>query len=77
MPTRLRDGRVLHAARNRDDALRPELMLWDKIVDKFMSNALFSGLVDQQRADEMVRAVERLDACKDVRDFSARYLAHH
>ena len=77
MPTRLRDGRVLHAARNRDDALRPDLMLWDKIVDKFMSNALFSGLVDQQRAD--------MAGCYDfvferwplVKEFTGREVAEH
>ena len=60
---------MLQATRKRDDTLRPDLMPWDKIVDRFMSNALFSELVDQQQADEMVRIVEWLDACKDVRNF--------
>jgi len=70
----LKDGRVLHAVRNRDHALRPDLMPWEKIVEKFTYNAVLSGLVDEAGAQQIVRAVERLDECKDVRQFIDKHL---
>jgi 2-methylcitrate dehydratase PrpD len=70
----LKDGRVLHAVRNRDDALRPDLMPWEKIVDKFEYNAVFSGLVDEAGAQQSVRAVERLDECESIHAFVDKHL---
>ncbi len=70
----LTDGRALHAVRYRDDALRPDLMPWEKIVEKFKTNAVFSGLVDEAEAEAMVRAIENLDQCESIREFVDRYL---
>ena len=70
----LQDGRKLHAVRVRDDALRPDLMPWEKIVEKFKANAVFSGLVDEKGAERIVHAVEQLDRCDDVREFVAQNL---
>ncbi len=70
----LKDGQAFHAVRTRDDALHPDLMPWEKIVEKFTYNAVFSGLVDEAGAQKIVDAVEQLDTCRDIREFVNKHL---
>ena len=71
----LRDGRELEATRDRDDVLSPELHSYEQLVEKFKYNAVFSGLVPEQEAAEMVEAVENLDKYENIGKFIRTYLA--
>lgn len=71
---RLRDGKTYQATGVRDDALRPDLMPWDKIVEKFKENARFSGWLTEEQTNEFVADIDRLDEFADVREFIRKYL---
>jgi hypothetical protein len=69
----LSDGRLLEARRNGHRRFRcPEDR--ENLVAKFKSNLAFSKLVDPRRADELVVAIENIDACEDIRDFIEKRL---
>jgi 2-methylcitrate dehydratase PrpD len=70
----LKDGRELEAWRERDEVLHPDANPYDKLVQKFKYNVVFSGLVDDEQAEEIVRAIEDLDKCKNICEFIERYL---
>ena len=69
----LGDGRLLESTGNGH-----RRFLWpedrEKLVAKFKSNLAFSKLVDPQRADELVVAIENLDACENICDFIEKRL---
>ena len=46
------------------------------LVEKFKHNAVFSGLVDEQKADEIVAAIEKLDECENIGQFVEKYLVY-
>jgi len=65
----LKDGRKLEAWRERDEVLHPDANSYDKLVEKFKYNVVFSGLVDEEQADGIVRAIENLDKCRSISEF--------
>jgi 2-methylcitrate dehydratase PrpD len=75
MQVLLNDGRILETTQNNHRRYR-----WpkdqDKLVTKFKNNVTFSGQVNERAAEEMVTAIEDLDACKNIRDFIRRYLVN-
>jgi 2-methylcitrate dehydratase PrpD len=70
----LKDGRTLEAWRQRDAVLHPDANSYEELVEKFKYNVAFSGLLDQQQIDGLVRAIEQLDECAHVGEFIGRYL---
>jgi 2-methylcitrate dehydratase PrpD len=72
----LKDGRKLEAWHDQEEVLSPTSHTYQQLVDKFKYNVTFSGLVNERRADEMVKAIENLDACERIRDFVRRHLVN-
>jgi 2-methylcitrate dehydratase PrpD len=72
----LKDGRKLEAWHNQEEVLSPTSHTYEQLVDKFKYNVTFSGLVNERAAEEMVTAIENLDACERIRDFIRRYLVN-
>jgi len=64
----LRDGRRLDDARDSHQRYRwPEDN--EKLLAKFGRNVAFSGLLDKPATEEMILAIEDLDACTNIADF--------
>ena len=70
----LKDGRTLDAWHNQEEVLSPTSMTYEQLVAKFKYNVTFTGLVDEKRADEMVKAIENLDKCDNIGEFIKEYL---
>ena len=71
----VKDGRELEAWHNQEEVLSPTSNSYEQLVAKFTYNATYTGSVDQQRAEEVVRAIEGLDRCERIGDFVQKYLA--
>lgn len=70
----LKDGRTFDAWRSKSDTIHPQAFTYAELVGKFKENAVFSRLVDETGASEMVKAIESLDQCSHVGDFIERHL---
>ncbi len=66
---RLKDGRTLVASRDRDHVLRPDLFTDELLTKKYLDNVAFSGLCAPSRAEAIVQAIWKLDACNDISRF--------
>ena len=71
----LKDGRTLEAAHNQEEVLSPTSNTYEQLVEKFKYNVTYTKLVDDERADKMVQAIEDLDKLKSIRTFIDQYLA--
>jgi len=46
------------------------------LILKFKENIAFSGMLDESEADELISAIENLDACKNITEFINKWLVH-
>lgn len=70
----LKDGRTLEAWHNHEEVFSPNSNTYEQLVEKFKYNALFSKLVDEKGAEQLVSAIENLDKCERISDFVGKYL---
>lgn len=70
----LKDGTKLEAWHNQEEVLSPSSNTYEQLVDKFKYNVTFSKLVNEEGADEMVKAIENLDKCAKIATFVEKYL---
>jgi 2-methylcitrate dehydratase PrpD len=70
----LKDGRTLEAWRDRDEVLSPTSNTYEQLVEKFKYNVTYTKLVDEQAAEEMVKAIENLDRVQSICEFVDKYL---
>ena len=69
----LEDGRKLETTQNMHQRYR-----WpadqDKLMAKFKNNLVFSGLIDERRAERLVEAIEDFDKCVSTAGFVRQWL---
>jgi len=70
----LKDGRTLEAWHDHDEVLSPEANPYERLVEKFKYSVVFSGFVDDEGADELVAAIEKLDKCESIGGFIDEHL---
>jgi 2-methylcitrate dehydratase PrpD len=70
----LKGGRKLEAWRDIKEVLSPTSNTYEQLVEKFKYNVTYTKLVDDQRAEEMVKAIESLDQLKSIREFIDEYM---
>jgi len=70
----LKDGRKLETWREHDDLIHPDANSYAWLVEKFKYNAVFSGLVNEKQADEIVQAIANLDQFDSLREFIHEHL---
>jgi len=70
----LKDGRKLEAWHDHEEVLSPTSNTYEQLVEKFKYNVTYTGLVDETRAGEMVKAIENLDKCDSIAEFIDKYL---
>jgi len=70
----LKDGRTLEAWRDKQSVLSPTSNTYEQLVEKFKYNVTYTKLVDEQGAEEMVKAIESLDRLKSISEFVDEYM---
>ena len=70
----LQDGRTLEAWHDIEEVLSPTSNTYEQLVEKFKYNVTYTKLLDDRRAEEMVKAIERLDQLKSIGEFIDEYL---
>ena len=72
----LKDGRKLQAWCEHDEVIHPDANPYEKLVEKFKENVVFSGLVNEKQAGELVTAIEGLDKVGAIADFVQQRLVY-